>query len=128
METHAHHLHKAPGKKWSHYLFEFFMLFLAVFCGFIAENQREHFVEHQRERQYAKMLTTDIAADTEFINGTITSNVDLMKGLDSLALGLDTLKTSDKGQLARIYQLFYTWGYTPYIVKFSERTISQLKL
>jgi len=39
METHAHHLHKAPGKKWTHYLFEFFMLFLAVFCGFLAENR-----------------------------------------------------------------------------------------
>ena len=36
METHAHHLHKAPGKKWTHYFFEFLMLFLAVFLGFIA--------------------------------------------------------------------------------------------
>src|SRR5215470_2458972 len=52
METHAHHLHKAPGKKWTHYLFEFLMLFLAVFCGFLAENFREHLVEKKRSRQY----------------------------------------------------------------------------
>ena len=41
METHAEHLHHAPGKKIRHYFFEFLMLFLAVFCGFIAENWRE---------------------------------------------------------------------------------------
>ncbi len=127
METHAHHLHKAPGKNWSHYVFEFFMLFLAVFCGFIAENQREHMVEHHREKQYAKMLLTDIQEDTTFINVMTTSNIDLMKGLDSLALALDTLTTYDNVHVSQVYRLFYTWGYTSYIVKFSGRTISQLR-
>ena len=47
METHAYHLHRAPGKKIWHYFFEFLMLFLAVFCGFIAENWREQLREHQ---------------------------------------------------------------------------------
>jgi hypothetical protein len=27
METHAQHLHKAPGQGWKHYFFEFLMLF-----------------------------------------------------------------------------------------------------
>jgi hypothetical protein len=52
METHAHHLHHAPGKKFWHYIFEFLMLFLAVFCGFIAENWREQLREHQRKTNY----------------------------------------------------------------------------
>ncbi|HEY4874217.1 MAG TPA: hypothetical protein VIH86_01465 [Puia sp.] len=30
MEVHSQELHKAPGHGWKHYLFEFFMLFLAV--------------------------------------------------------------------------------------------------
>jgi hypothetical protein len=30
METHAHHLHKAPGNKFRHFFFEFLILFLAV--------------------------------------------------------------------------------------------------
>src|SRR5437773_12560964 len=64
METHAHHLHKAPGKKWTHYLFEFLMLFLAVFCGFLAENFREHQVEKERGRQYILSLYEDLKADT----------------------------------------------------------------
>ena len=41
MEVH-HHSHTAR-KNWTHYFWEFLMLFLAVFCRFIAENQREHF-------------------------------------------------------------------------------------
>ena len=44
MEVHAHS--HTPRKKWTHYLWEFIMLFLAVFCGFLAENQREHYVEN----------------------------------------------------------------------------------
>ena len=39
MEVH-HHAH-TPRKKWTHYFWEFFMLFLAVNCGFFVENQRD---------------------------------------------------------------------------------------
>jgi len=66
MEIHPHHLHEASGKKWSHYLFEFFMLFLAVFSGFLAENWREHIIEHQREKQYATQLLADLRKDSVF--------------------------------------------------------------
>ena len=55
MEVHAH-THTAR-KKWTHYFWEFLMLFIAVFCGFLAENQREHMVEHQREKQFMLSLT-----------------------------------------------------------------------
>jgi hypothetical protein len=64
METHANHIHKAPGKGWKHYFFEFLMLFLAVFCGFLAENLREHGVERKKEKQYMKSLWLDLQADT----------------------------------------------------------------
>ena len=64
MEIHARHSHEVPGKKWTHYLFEFLMLFLAVFCGFLAENQREHMVERRREKDYMINMLEDIKADT----------------------------------------------------------------
>jgi hypothetical protein len=64
MEIHAHELHKSPGQGWKHYVFEFFMLFLAVFCGFLAENFREHQVEHQREKQYMESFIYDLQGDT----------------------------------------------------------------
>jgi hypothetical protein len=68
METHAHHLHHAPGKKFWHYFYEFLMLFLAVFCGFLAEDQREHMVERRREKQYMRSLTRDLILDTAYLN------------------------------------------------------------
>ena len=46
METHAPHVHHASGKKFSQYFYEFLMLFLAVFFGFLAE----YFLEHQIEK------------------------------------------------------------------------------
>jgi hypothetical protein len=64
METHAHHLHKAPGNKFWHFFFEFLMLFLAVFCGFLAENFREHYVENERAKELAKNLFREIIADS----------------------------------------------------------------
>ena len=63
MEVHAHtHPSASSGhrKKWTHYFWEFLMLFLAVFCGFLAENQREHIIEHQRELQFMKSLLIDL--------------------------------------------------------------------
>ena len=52
METHAQELHKAPGSGWKHYVFEFLMLFLAVFCGFLAENL-ENIRWKKKENEYS---------------------------------------------------------------------------
>jgi hypothetical protein len=64
METHAHHLHHAPGEKVWHYFYEFLMLFLAVFCGFLAENAREHYVENERAKELAVNLYNELIADS----------------------------------------------------------------
>src|SRR2546430_2398195 len=67
METHHPH-HTPHKKKWTEYLLEFFMLFLAVFLGFVAENFREHEVDHQRERQYIRSMTDDVKLDIASLN------------------------------------------------------------
>jgi len=69
METHAHT--HTPRKRWTHYLWEFLMLFLAIFCGFLAENQRERYVEHQREGQYISSLIRDLETDTVNVNAML---------------------------------------------------------
>lgn len=71
MEVHKHPHHVTHKKKWSEYLLEFLMLFLAVFLGFIAENQREHFVEHQREKKFARRLLSDLRQDSIFFETRI---------------------------------------------------------
>ena len=60
MEVHTHS--HTERKKWTHYLWEFLMLFLAVFCGFLAENFREHQFEHKRTVRYAMQFINEIAA------------------------------------------------------------------
>lgn len=62
MEVH-HHPH-TERKKWKHYFFEFLMLFLAVFAGFLAENWREHIVERKREKEYIRSMIEDLSRDT----------------------------------------------------------------
>ena len=77
MEVHAHA--HTPRKKWTHYFWEFLMLFLAVFCGFLAENQREHMIEHQREKRFAVQLLADLTNDSvhfSFLINNVVPRVD----------------------------------------------------
>jgi hypothetical protein len=62
MEVHTH-THTAR-KKWTHYFWEFFMLFLAVTLGFFVENQREHLIEHKRANAFAASMLNDLKDDT----------------------------------------------------------------
>src|SRR5688572_21508242 len=64
MEIELPHNHAAQGKGWKHYFFDFLMLFLAVYCGFLAENIRERRVEVERAEVLAKNLYKEILADS----------------------------------------------------------------
>jgi hypothetical protein len=70
MEVHAHS-HTAR-KKWTHYFWEFLMLFLAVFCGFLAEYQLEHKIEKDRGKQYIRSFYEDLITDSSHFNDLIT--------------------------------------------------------
>ena len=88
MEVH-HHAHTAR-KRWTHYFWEFLMLFLAVFCGFLAEYQLEHTIEHQREKEYAFRLYEDTKADTSILNAAIAQNVFVTAKIDSFRVMVQT--------------------------------------
>src|SRR5512138_1796086 len=62
MEVHTHS--HTERRKFTHYLWEFLMLFLAVFCGFLAEYQLEHIIEKDREKQYITSMIEDLKTDT----------------------------------------------------------------
>ncbi len=87
MEVH-HHTHAAHGKKnWKSYFWEFLMLFLAVTLGFIVENQREHYIEHKRAKDYAMSLMEEVAGDTIALSQSVsyyktkTESIDTLIGL-----------------------------------------------
>lgn len=123
MEVH-HHTHTAR-KKWTHYFWEFFMLFLAVTLGFLVENQREKLVEKHRAAEFAESLISDLKKDT-------ASLINKLKEIDFVAPRIDTFR-----MLANTKQVkdlpggtwYYFARFTSYYFSFhsNDATIEQLK-
>ncbi|MEO6253484.1 MAG: hypothetical protein ABIO79_09275 [Ferruginibacter sp.] len=121
-----HHTHPPHGKKsWKSYFWEFLMLFLAVFCGFLAEYQLEHKIEKDRELQFIKSLTTDLDDDVKSLNAMIAEEQGGIKSLDTL---IDLLNNP---QLAKQHgdELYYVARIGPRSIPFANnsRTFDQLK-
>lgn len=64
MEVHHPH-HPTHKKKWSEYLFEFFMLFVAVTLGFFAENFREHIAENNKKKVLLESVASNLKKGKE---------------------------------------------------------------
>ena len=125
MEVHHHAHHAYEKKTWKNYFWEFLMLFLAVFCGFLAENQREHMVEHQRAKVFAANLYEELKKDTTSINLTI-ENIKRDAGkLDTFCL----YSTEKQKRNVSNGMLYYYASYTTYINFYASEntTIEQLK-
>ncbi len=123
MEVHAHT--HTPRKKWTHYFWEFFMLFLAVTLGFFVENQREHYIEHNRAKVFARLLVDDLAADTAELNKASKVLNKIITAGDSLAqlLSSDEIK---KNQGGRLYYYEYWSGWRWSVIS-RDATLQQLK-
>lgn len=87
MEVHAHS-HTHGNKNWKQYFWEFLMLFLAVFCGFLAENWREHTAENSRAREYAIALVQDLAKDTTELQDVINDQKIVLASSDSIGASI----------------------------------------
>jgi len=130
MEVH-HHAHTAPDpdshrgrKKWTHYLWEFLMLFLAVFCGFLAENIREHKVEQHRANDFAKSLVQDLGNDTVAINLEIKSARLYISVADSL-LELSKAPLEDRNASAFSFYIRFIYWTVP--ISWNRNTFEQIK-
>lgn len=124
MEVH-HHSH-TERKKFRHYLFEFFMLFLAVFCGFLAEYFLEHIVEHQREEQFICSMISDLKDDTTKIRRVVDFNKKQLQRLDTLTRLLYTHPTHPDS-IRKVYHLYISAALNYEMVVFTDRTMTQLK-
>ena len=88
MEVH-HHSHTSR-KKWTHYLWEFLMLFLAVFCGFLAEYQLEHKIERDRADEYAGLFLEDLKNDSAYVSQLLANQQGMLAHADSLLMVLSS--------------------------------------
>ena len=123
MEVH-HHSQSHERKSWKAYFWEFLMLFLAVYCGFLAENWREHIVEHQREKEYIKSFVEDLKQDTAQLNVIVRKFTRKLAFHDSLLRELANpmiFKSS-----SRAHYFFEMGRHFPDYI-YTDRTIQQLK-
>ncbi len=100
------------------------MLFLAVFCGFLAEYKLEHRIERDREKEFIIAAIKEMESDLYWINR--------FQG-DSIRCGhLDTLSmllmSSDRSQdvIRKIYWLYPSLKFDSYVI-FKNTTMMQLK-
>ena len=123
MEVHAHS--HTERKKWTHYFWEFLMLFLAVTLGFFVENEREHYIEKKRAKEYARLLADDLSFDIAELNraGRVLNHI-ITSG-DSLAL---LLSANDVRKIpgGKLYYYEYWSGWRWSIIS-RDATLQQLK-
>ncbi|NVK48253.1 MAG: hypothetical protein HWE09_00700 [Cyclobacteriaceae bacterium] len=103
---------------------DFFLLFLAVFCGFLADNYRESLSNKTIEKEFLLSLVEDLKSDTANLNNYITFKK--VKGhlMDSLASMLVTDNHDLWGN--QIYYLArQVFNESPFV--YSDGTIQQLK-
>jgi len=97
MEVH-HHAHTAR-KKWTHYFWEFLMLFLAVSLGFYAENIREGILHKKEVKTQLNSMLSDLQSDNILLGSVTDRNSHSAQMADSLV----ELLHSDITNTAEIY-------------------------
>lgn len=103
------------------------MLFLAVFCGFLAENQREHYVEKQRAKELARALYSELFDDSVAIANKIQLRLGKENDIDYLS---SYFKDSSLTSLPReFYPIFTTGAYLVIIYQFEPKdgVLNQLR-
>ena len=124
MEVH-HHAHTAR-KKWTHYFWEFLMLFLAVFCGFLAEYKLEQTIERHREKEFILSMIEDAMTDTTNIHAAIPLNLERAGYADSLSIACLNYRGTQP-ENTNIYETHRNCIYRPDLVYPTDRTLFQLK-
>ena len=102
------------------------MLFLAVFCGFLAEYKLEQTIERHREKEFIHSMLEDAATDTAAIHQVIAWNAERIRNADSLAAATVNY-TSTPERNSQIYRFARKTVYYPELVYPTDRTLFQLK-
>jgi hypothetical protein len=123
MEVH-HHAH-TPRKKWTHYFWEFLMLFLAVFCGFLAEYQLEHKIEKEKGKEYLHSFYDDLNKNLVACTGVINENKRRIEPLYNMENCYDSVLKNWRSSACLAGLLRNSRGI--FIAQFSDGTMEQLK-
>jgi hypothetical protein len=100
------------------------MLFLAVFCGFLAENIREHKVEHLRAKEFATSLVKDLHNDTSALAAQKKLRNQFVSISDTL---INLSKTQLDGANATKFSFYTRFMYWTGGVPWNRTTFDQIK-
>ena len=104
-------------------MWEFLILFFAVFLGMLAEYKLEHFIEHEREKNYVRSLVRDVELDILSLERSHANRQLQISYFDSLG---HLLQNGSEGRMGDFY--FYARHITrPAPFQYHDRTIQQLK-
>lgn len=124
MEVHHHPDLHHKKKKFKEYCLEFLMIFLAVTLGFFAEQIRERFTDHSREKEYMNLMIEDLKSDTVMLSSNLRQRQQRNGMVDSLIYLLTSPFIKANGNT--IY--FFARSISPPLNIFpNDRTIQQLK-
>jgi hypothetical protein len=126
MEVHHHPDTHHTSKKWKEYLLEFFMIFLAVTMGFIAENIREHRTERAKEKQYIAGFIRNVEDDTAMLSHVIAVDERLIKGIDSMLM-LAHVNMATDSNCKSFYYFSMKYFFNTSSFKSNDATLQQLK-
>ena len=120
----THHLHNSFGNFIRHYFFEFLMMFLAVFAGFLADNWREQLQELKREKVFIQSIVEDLKSDTLQSGKILLQLKKTSTSIDSILTELSSPEVIEHS--SNVYRL---WTKNLDIKAFvsNDRTIQQLK-
>jgi hypothetical protein len=100
------------------------MLFLAVFCGFLAEYSLEHKIEKDREHQYMRSFVEDLERDTATLNTRIAyCNLTIARADSAIAAFNDPGLNTHAGEI----YYFLRWMHRSDMFSVNDRTIIQLR-
>jgi hypothetical protein len=108
MEVH-HHAHHGGAKNWKSYLWEFLMLFLAVFCGFLAEYQLEHKIESDRAKELAKSFYEELKGDS---TNVMLKTENRIKQENAIRYLMKYFKDSSVAKVSKIFAINFNYGIT----------------
>jgi hypothetical protein len=125
MEIHSHPKQGTGKKKWTEYLWEFFMLFLAVTLGFFVENKREQVAEKHRGIQYIRSFVEDLEQDTVIFSYLVDAYTKKAIVLDGIYTCYDSVNGKLHSTDCLINITGNATGFPDFI--YTERTLQQLK-
>ena len=122
---HSHSYDNHQGANWKKYLWEFLMLFLAVFCGFLAELQVEKSIDSHKEKEYINSMIEDLGKDTSNFNTVAKAFAENAKQFDFLIkefnYGVKGNSTEWNGKFIKSVKV----GFPDFF--YTDRTIQQMK-